>query len=192
MQISKQQPKRDEIRLIWTDLEMSGLDPDRDKVLEAAFIITDGNLREIAESPSWAFYQPDSVLDGMDDWNRRTHGNTGLTARCRDSDLTTEEGEEKILKFLRQHVRPGESPMCGNSIGQDRRFMARHLPRTEAFFHYRNFDVSSFKIAAYMYMTEALFSPPKAESTHRALDDIRDSIEEMRRYARLLWPNLGI
>ena len=191
MRITKQQPKREDIRLVWTDLEMSGLDPDRDTVLEAAFIITDGNLRELAESPSWAFHQPDSVLDNMDDWNRHTHAKSGLTARCRASSLTAEAGEEEILRFLRAHAKDGESPMCGNSIGQDRRFMARHLPRTEAFFHYRNFDVSTFKIAAYLYAKNAPI-PKKSESLHRALDDIKDSIAEMRGYARLLWPELEL
>lgn len=191
MRIAKREPKREDIRLIWTDLEMSGLNPDTDTVLEAAFVITDGNLRELAESPSWVFRQPDSVLDNMDDWNRHTHGNSGLIARCRESELTLAAGEDEILRFLREHVRAGESPMCGNSIGQDRRFMARHLPRVEEFFHYRNFDVSTFKIAVYLYMTSAL-APKKSESRHRALDDIKDSIEEMRRYARLLWPDAGI
>lgn len=191
MQITKQPPKREDVRLVWTDLEMSGLDPERDRVLEAAFIITDGNLREIAESPSWVFHCPDSVLDQMDDWNRRTHAKTGLIDLCRRSELTAAAGEEEILRFLGGHVRPGASPMCGNSIGQDRRFMARHLPRLEAHFHYRNLDVSSFKIAAFLYMPQAL-RPPKAESTHRAMDDIKDSIAEMRRYGRILWPDAGI
>lgn len=191
MKISKQEPKRENIRLIWTDLEMSGLDPDCDMVLEAAFIITDGNLREIAESPVWVFHQPDSVLDNMDDWNRSTHGKTGLIERVRASTLTTAAGTEEILEFLRAHLGAGESPMCGNSIGQDRRFMARQLPLVEAFFHYRNFDVSTFKMAAYLYMAHALI-PQKVESSHQAMDDIRDSITEMRSYVRLLWPDAGV
>ena len=191
MHITKQPCSREEVRLIWTDLEMSGLEPDQDKVLEAAFIITDGNLREIAEAPPWVLHQPDSVLDNMDEWNTRTHTNSGLIGRCRASTLSEQDAEEQILAFLRQHVKPGESPMCGNSIGQDRRFMVRHLPQLEAFFHYRNFDVSTFKIAVHMYAPDAP-TPQKSESRHQALDDIKDSIEEMRRYVRLLWPDIGL
>ncbi len=192
MHITKQSaPEREKIRLVWTDLEMSGLSPDSDKVLEAAFIITDGNLETIAEAPVWAVRQPDSVLNGMDDWNKRTHGDSGLTARCRESKLTEAAAESEILRFLREHAKPGDSPMCGNSICQDRRFMARHLPAVEAFFHYRNFDVSAVKIAAYLYATRAFHSWQKPTSRHQALDDIRDSIAEMKHYARFLRGDLA-
>ena len=180
----KSAPEREKIRLVWTDLEMSGLDPDSDKVLEAAFIITDGNLDTIAEAPVWVIYQPDSVLDGMDSWNKRTHGDSGLIERCRHSTLSEERAQQEMLAFLQQHAKFGESPMCGNSICQDRRFMARHLPKVEAFFHYRNFDVSAVKIAAYLYANKAFQSWDKPQSRHQALDDIRDSIAEMKHYAR--------
>ncbi len=190
MHIAKQTPPppRETVRLIWTDLEMSGLNPDSDAVLEAAFIITDGNLEIVAEAPVWAIHQPDSVLDGMDDWNRRTHGESGLVARCRESQLTEAAVQKEILQFLLLHAKAGESPMCGNSICQDRRFMARCLPAVEAFFHYRNFDVSTLKIAARLYAPEILRAWEKPPSRHQALDDIKDSIDEMRYYARHFWP----
>lgn len=183
MQITKQSPAPPpaEVRLIWSDLEMSGLEPATDEILEAAFVITDGKLETIAESV-WVLHHPDSVLDGMDDWNRRTHGNSGLIERCRNSTLTVAAAEEEILKFLRAHVREGESPICGNSICQDRRFIARHMPKLEAFFHYRNFDVTSLKIASYLFAPKAFEEWEKPESHHRGLDDIHDSIKEMRHY----------
>ena len=165
--------------------------PTPTKCLEAAFIITDGNLREIAESPSWVFHQPDSVLDNMDDWNKKTHSKTGLLELCRKSSLSETQGEEEILQFLREHAAPGMSPMCGNSIGQDRRFMVRHLPRVEAFFHYRNWDVSSFKMAVFLYQPETIPAKNKS-SVHRGMDDIRDSIAEMRHYIKNLWPDAKI
>lgn len=186
MSISKQLMPREERRLIWTDLEMSGLNPESDVVLEAAFIITDGNLKIMAEAEPWVIHQPDSVLDGMDAWNARTHGDSGLTERCRRSRLSAAEADADIVEFLRRHAPSGDSPMCGNTICQDRRFMARHLPASEKFFHYRNFDVSSFKIAFQMYAPERMRAKPP--SRHRALDDIRDSIGEMRHYLDELWP----
>ena len=183
------QPNRDKTRLIWTDLEMSGLDPAADKVLEAAFIITDGNLNIVAEAPPWVIAQPDSVLDGMDDWNRRTHGESGLIEKCRQSQLSESAAAQEILIFLQQHTAHGESPMCGNSICQDRRFMARHLPTVEIFFHYRNFDVSSFKIAMHLYMPQVLAEAEKPPSAHQALCDIKDSINEMRFYLNRFFPD---
>ncbi len=191
MNISKNTPPppRDKIRLIWTDLEMSGLDPDTDLVLEAAFIITDGNLRVIAEALPWVIHQPDSVFEAMDDWNKRTHGDSGLIDRCRKSNLSAEAAEKQILEFLQSHVKKSESPMCGNSICQDRRFMARHLPKLEYFFHYRNLDVSTFKIGVHLYSHEIMSSWEKPTSRHQALDDIRDSIDEMKHYMRHLFPS---
>lgn len=182
-------PDRAKTRLIWTDLEMSGLNPEADKVLEAAFIITDGGLNIVAEAEPWAIAQPDAVLDGMDDWNRRTHGESGLVDRCRASKLSEEAASAEIIAFLEKHTARGESPMCGNSICQDRRFMVRHLPKVEEFFHYRNFDVSSFKIAMHLYAPTVLDSFAKPESAHQALSDIRDSIDEMRFYLNHFFPD---
>ena len=181
------QAKLQKTRLIWTDLEMSGLNPDSDVVLEAAFIITDGRLETVAEATPWVIHQPDSVLDNMDSWNMRTHGESGLIDRCRRSPLSAAGAEREILEFLRKHVGEGDSPMCGNSICQDRRFMARHLPEVEKFFHYRNLDVSSFKIAARLYAPSLLEDWKKPPSRHQALDDIRDSIAEMRHYTSRLF-----
>ena len=183
--------ERKKIRLIWTDMEMSGLDPDSDVVLEAAFVVTDGNLDTVAEAPVWVLHQPDSVLDNMDEWNRRVHGNSGLVARCRESTLDAAAATTAILQFLGRHTGRGQSPMCGNSICQDRRFMARHLPKVEDFFHYRNFDVSAFKIALHLYNSEVMQSWKKPPSRHQAIDDIHDSIAEMRHYIKHLWSDGG-
>lgn len=170
-------------RLIWIDLEMSGLDPDNDMILEAAVIITDGELNEVVEWPPWAIHQPDSILDNMDAWNMKTHGESGLIERCRQSALSAAAAEREIIKALEKHVKKQSSPMCGNSICQDRRFMARHMPALEAYFHYRNFDVSAFKIAAQLYYPAiAEEIKGKKPASHQALDDIRASIEEMRLY----------
>ena len=184
-------PARESVRLIWVDMEMSGLEPMADAVLEVAAIITDGNLRIIDEAPPWAVMQPAFILDNMDEWNAKTHGESGLIERCRHSTLTAAAVEEQVLAFLSRHAKAGSSPMCGNSICQDRRFMARHLPRLEAFFHYRNFDVSAFKIAMHLYAPEKLHARKKSESSHQALDDIRDSIDEMRYYAQYLWSDIN-
>ena len=183
MRIAKHTPSppMSEVRLIWLDLEMSGLEPDTDKILEAAFVITDGDLNSIAESV-WVLHHPDSIFDGMDEWNRRTHNHSGLIERCRNSALTAEAAEEEILTFLRTHAREGGSPMCGNSICQDRRFLAHHMPKLEAFFHYRNFDVTSLKIAAYLYAPKIFEEWDKPPSRHRGLDDVHDSIKEFRHY----------
>ena len=182
--------KREDIRLAWVDLEMSGLDPDSDVILEAAFIITDADLRVVAESPSWAVRPPEGVLEGMDKWNSRTHQASGLTERCRESEMDNDMAAREALKFLRRHVEHGRSPMCGNSICQDRRFLARLMPRVEQFFHYRNLDVSALKITAQMHNPKlAAIKGESGESAHRALDDIRESIEEMRLYlSRLIVP----
>lgn len=176
---------RAETRLIWCDLEMTGLSPERDRIMEAAFIITDGDFRIIAESDSWAVRQTPEVLDAMDDWNRRTHGNSGLIERCLNSIMDVRDVERKVLAFMRAHTAPNQSPMCGNSICQDRRFMAIHMPEAEAFFHYRNMDVSSLKIIAQLYRPDIARAVEqiKNANAHRALSDIRDSISEMRYYA---------
>ena len=175
--------RRADIRLVWVDLEMSGLDPDADVILEAAFIITDADMNILAESPSWAVRPPEGVLDAMDKWNTRTHKLSGLTERCRESEMDNDMVARESLKFLRKHAEHGRSPMCGNSVCQDRRFLARLMPKVEQFFHYRHLDVSALKITAQMHNPNAVAVKNEGgESVHRALDDIRESIAEMRHY----------
>jgi oligoribonuclease len=168
-------------RLIWVDLEMTGLDCQRDSIIEIATVVTDAELNAIAEGPVIAIHQSDETLARMDEWNTRQHGRSGLTARVRDSRVTAADAERDTLAFLRQHVTPGSSPMCGNSICQDRRFLAREMPQLEAFFHYRNLDVSTLKILAGLWAPEALAGVVKS-STHLALADIHESIAELRHY----------
>jgi len=170
-----------EHNLIWVDMEMTGLDPDRDRVIEIATIITDSDLNTLAEGPVLAIHQDDAVLASMDEWNTTQHGRSGLTQRVRDSRVDEEGAAEATLGFLREWVVAGASPMCGNSICQDRRFMARHLPTLEAFFHYRNLDVSSLKILAQRWRPDVAAGVTK-RAAHLALDDIRDSISELRHY----------
>lgn len=167
--------------LVWMDLEMTGLEPERDVILEIATIVTDGNLNVIAEGPVIAVHQPDVLLDAMDEWNTRTHGNSGLTARVRSSDLDTRAAELKTIEFLRQYVKPGSSPLCGNSIHQDRRFLVKYMPELEAYMHYRNIDVSTVKELAKRWKPEVVASFKK-QGSHQALDDIRESIAEMLHY----------
>ena len=168
-------------RLIWIDLEMTGLDPARDSIIEIATIVTNTSLDVIAEGPVLAIHQPDDVLNGMDEWNTRQHNQSGLVDRVRNSCLTAADAERQTLQFLASLVAPGSSPMCGNSICQDRRFMVREMPELAAFFHYRNLDVSSVKILAGLWAPTVAAGVNK-ESTHLALDDIRDSIAELRHY----------
>lgn len=168
-------------RLIWIDLEMSGLKPDSDVIIEIATIVTDADLRVLGEGPMLAIHQPDSVLDNMDEWNTFQHGQSGLTKRVRESVLTVAEAEAQTIKFLQQHLQKGDSPMCGNSICQDRRFLANYMPELEAFFHYRNLDVSSLKELARRWKPQVL-KGMKKKSSHLAMDDIKDSIEELRYY----------
>ena len=168
-------------RLIWIDLEMSGLKPDSDVIIEIATIVTDADLRVLAEGPMLAIHQPDSVLDNMDEWNTFQHGQSGLTKRVRESKLTVAEAAAQTIKFLQQHLQKGDSPMCGNSICQDRRFLANYMPELEAFFHYRNLDVSSLKELARRWKPQVL-KGMKKKSSHLAMDDIKDSIEELRYY----------
>jgi oligoribonuclease len=167
--------------LIWIDLEMTGLDTANDHIIEVATIVTDENLNELEAGPELVIRQPRAVMDAMDEWNTRQHGESGLTARVLESRMSTREAEVLTLKFLRKHLRPGKSPMCGNSICQDRRFMARLMPDLEAFFHYRNLDVSTLKILAQRWAPDVAAGYKKT-SSHRALDDIRDSIDELRHY----------
>ncbi|MEM7294801.1 MAG: oligoribonuclease [Pseudomonadota bacterium] len=171
----------DENNLIWIDLEMTGLDTLNDEIIEIATIVTDSSLNVLAEGPMLAVYQPDHILEGMDEWNTRQHNASGLVARIREGGLSMRDAETQTLEFLREFVPAGKSPMCGNSICQDRRFLARQMPELEAFFHYRNLDVSSVKELVRRWSPGLLGGVSKA-SKHLALDDIRDSINELIYY----------
>jgi oligoribonuclease len=164
---------------------MTGLDPARDHVIEIATIVTDSALNVLAEGPVIALHQPESVLAGMDEWNRTTHGVSGLLKRVRESRLSAADAEAQTLAFLEQHAQSGASPMCGNSICQDRRFLAREMPALERFFHYRNLDVSTLKELARRWAPDVLAGVQKS-STHAALDDVRESIAELAHYRRKL------
>ncbi|BEV71281.1 oligoribonuclease [Paludibacterium sp. THUN1379] len=172
---------QDQNNLIWLDMEMTGLNPDTDRIIELAVVITDSQLNIVAESPVFAVHQPDSVLDGMDDWNKSTHGRSGLIDRVRASTLSEAEAEAQMLAFLQQYTPARTSPMCGNSICQDRRFMARWMPALEAHFHYRNLDVSTLKELCKRWKPELARGVVK-KGKHEALADILESIEEMRYY----------
>lgn len=167
--------------LIWIDLEMTGLEPDRDRIIEMAVILTNEQLDPIATSPVIVVHQPDAVLAAMDEWNTRTHGDSGLTARVRASTTTEAEAEAQMLAFLRAWVPAGKSPMCGNSVCQDRRFLARWMPELERWFHYRNLDVSTLKELARRWRPDIHEGVRKAGS-HTALADIEESIAELRHY----------
>ena len=167
--------------LIWLDMEMSGLSPENDRILELAVVVTDAELNVIAESPVLVLHQTDAVLDGMDAWNKGTHGRSGLIEKVKASTLDEQTATEQMLAFLKQHVPAGKSPMCGNSICQDRRFMARYMPDLEKYFHYRNLDVSTFKELARRWKPE-IYSGFKKASRHEALADIYESIDEVKYY----------
>lgn len=174
-----------EHNLIWLDLEMTGLDPAEDHILEVATIITDQELEIIAQGPVIAVHQPEERLAGMDEWNRRHHGASGLVERVRVSQRDEAAAESETLAFLAQHVPAGVSPLCGNSICQDRRFLARFMPRLEAYCHYRNLDVSTLKILAQRWAPEVADGFKKS-SKHEALEDIRESIAELKHYRQHL------
>ena len=172
---------QDNGNLIWIDMEMSGLKSDTDRIIEVALVVTDSQLTVIAEAPVLVVHQSDEVMDGMDNWNKSTHGKSGLIDKVKSSGLTESEVESSMINFLKQHVPPGVSPMCGNSICQDRRFLARTMPQLESYFHYRNLDVSTLKELAKRWRPEIMAGLTK-KSKHEALSDIYDSIEEMKYY----------
>ena len=173
--------KPNEMNLVWVDMEMTGLEPDTDKIIEVAVVVTDMHLNVLAEGPVFAIHQSDETLDKMDNWNKGTHGKSGLIDRVKASTVTEEEAQEKLIAWLKQYVPANKSPMCGNTICQDRRFMVRGMPKLEAFFHYRNLDVSTLKELCKRWKPE-LASGFKKHQKHTALADIIESIEELRYY----------
>lgn len=170
-----------ENHLVWLDMEMTGLDPERERIIEVAVVVTDAQLDVVAEGPVLVVHQPDALLDAMDNWNTSTHGKSGLIDKVKASTLSEAEAEAQLLAFLRQHVPPGKSPLCGNTISQDRRFMVRYMPQLEAFFHYRNLDVSTLKELARRWKPEVYRGFVK-QAKHQALADIYESIDELKYY----------
>jgi oligoribonuclease len=178
-------------RLVWVDMEMSGLQPETDRILEIAMIVTDGDLNIVAEGPVLVVHQEDAVLDRMDAWNKGTHGKSGLIDKVKASTLSEAEVEAECLAFLKQHVKSSISPMCGNTIHQDRRFMNRYMPKLEAYFHYRNIDVSTIKELCKRWQPEVAKGFSKQQA-HTALADIIESVEELRYYREKLFiPTVG-
>lgn len=172
---------QDQNNLVWLDMEMTGLDPDKDRIIEVAIVVTDAQLVTRAEAPVAVVHQPETILDAMDDWNKSTHARSGLIDKVKGSTLTEAAAEAQLLAFLAQHVPARTSPMCGNSICQDRRFLARHMPRLEAYFHYRNLDVSTLKELAKRWKPDVAKGLSK-QGKHEALADIYESIEELKYY----------
>lgn len=172
---------QDQNALVWLDMEMTGLMPDTDRIIELAVVITNSQLEIVAESAVWVVHQEDSVMAGMDDWNKKTHGRSGLIDKVKASVLSEGDVEAQCLEFLKRHVPAGKSPMCGNSICQDRRFMARWMPKLETYFHYRNLDVSTLKELCKRWKPEVAKGFEK-RSTHQALADIHESIDELKYY----------
>ena len=170
-----------ELNLVWVDMEMTGLEPDTDRIIEVAVLVTDMHLNILAEGPVFAIHQSDAVLDGMDNWNKGTHGRSGLIERVKASTVTEAQAEEQLIAFLKQYVPKGKSPMCGNTICQDRRFMVRTMPKLEAFFHYRNLDVSTLKELCKRWKPEVAAGFKKHQK-HTAMADILESVEELKYY----------
>lgn len=172
---------QDQNALVWLDMEMTGLNPDSDRIIEIAMVVTNSNLEVIAEAPTWVIHQSDEVLNGMDEWNRNTHSRSGLIERVKASIMGDAEVEQQALEFVRRHVPVRTSPMCGNSICQDRRFMARYMPKLEEWFHYRNLDVSTLKELCKRWKPE-LAKGLKKHGRHEALADVLESIDELKYY----------
>ena len=170
-----------ENHLVWLDMEMTGLDPEKERIIEVAVVVTDAQLEVVAEGPVLVVHQADELLDGMDNWNKATHGRSGLIDKVKASSLTEAQAEDILLAFLGQYVPAGKSPLCGNTIGQDRRFMVRYMPRLEAFFHYRNLDVSTLKELCRRWKPE-IYKGFEKKSRHEALADIYESIDELKYY----------
>ncbi|MBK8187099.1 MAG: oligoribonuclease [Cellvibrio sp.] len=173
--------KLNDNNLIWIDLEMTGLDPDKDVIIEIATLVTDADLNLLAEGPVFAVHQSDEILNGMDEWNTNQHGKSGLTQRVRESKVSAAQAEADTIAFLQNWVAKGKSPICGNSICQDRRFLVRGMPKLEDYFHYRNLDVSTIKELARRWRPEVLAGVKKS-GAHLAMDDIKDSVEELKHY----------
>ena len=172
--------------LVWIDMEMSGLNPDTDRILEIALVVTNGGLNAVAEGPVMVVHQPDTVLAAMDDWNRSTHAKSGLIEKVKAAALTEAQAQSRVIAFLSEHVPPKTSPMCGNSVHQDRRFLARYMPELEAYFHYRNLDVSTLKELAKRWKPDIMAGLVK-HGRHEALADIYESIEELKYYREHLF-----
>lgn len=176
--------------IVWMDLEMTGLDPDRERIIEMATIVTDGDLNEIAVGPELVINQSDAILDSMDAWNTTHHGESGLTDRVRQSSVTEAEAEDQTIRFLEQYMDARSAPLAGNSIHQDRRFISRYMKDLDTFLHYRMIDVSTIKELAKRWFPDVLSRAPRKRNSHRALDDIRESIDELRFYRRRVFRSL--
>ncbi len=176
----------DELNLVWLDLEMTGLHPDKDTIIEIATIVTDSQLVVLAEGPAFAIHQPDSVLEAMDPWCVEQHGKSGLTGRVRASTVSMEEAQARTVEFLARWCAPGKSPLCGNTIGQDRRFLVRYMPVLHDFFHYRSIDVSTVKELVGRWYPESKYVYAKSKQ-HEALADIRESISELQHYRKTVF-----
>jgi len=176
-------PRQNEFNLVWVDMEMTGLEPDTDRIIEVAVVVTDMHLNVLAEGPVFAIHQSDETLDKMDNWNKGTHGRSGLIDRVKASTVTEAFAEEELIKFMKLWVPKGKAPMCGNTIGQDRRFLVKYMPKLEAYFHYRNLDVSTLKELAKRWKPAA-YNAFKKQQAHTALADVHESIDELAHYRK--------
>jgi oligoribonuclease len=173
--------------IVWMDMEMSGLDPDKERILEVAVLVTDGELNVVAEGPNLILHQPDALLEAMDEWNTKHHSQSGLTKRVRESTVDESQASAAVLEFLSEHTQKGKAPLAGNSIHQDRRFVARYLPEVEDWLHYRNVDVSTIKELARRWYPKEYAGRPTKKGSHRAMDDLMESIEELKYYRAALF-----